>query len=129
MRAWPRCWPNTSKAMVSKSSTLPNPMRGLSLLKTARFDAVVVDVMLPEIEGFEKVSPIRAKSDIPILMLKARGAELQPFGRSTKVGPFLRARRGVNRMPDTDSVGAWLSLAQAGDYTLRDIIRSSRRTL
>lgn len=73
--------------MVSKSNTLPNPMRGLSLLKTARFDAVEVDVMLPEIEGFEKVSPIRAKSDIPILMLKARGAELQPFGRSTKVGP------------------------------------------
>ena len=64
-----------------------HPMRGLSLLKTARFDAVVVDVMLPEIEGFEKASPIRAKSDIPILTLKARGAELQPFGRSTKVGP------------------------------------------
>ena len=31
--------------------------------------------MLPEIDGFEMVSRIRAKSDIPILMLTARGEE------------------------------------------------------
>ncbi len=52
-----------------------HPMRGLALLKTRRFDVVVLDVMLPEIDGFEMVSRIRANSDIPILMLTARGEE------------------------------------------------------
>lgn len=52
-----------------------HPTRGLSLLKTSRFDVVVLDVMLPEIDGFEMVSRIRAISEIPILMLTARGEE------------------------------------------------------
>jgi DNA-binding response OmpR family regulator len=52
-----------------------HPTRGLSLLKGSRFDAVVLDVMLPEIDGFEMVSRIRVGSDIPILMLTARGEE------------------------------------------------------
>ena len=52
-----------------------HPLRGLSLLKSARFDAVVLDVMLPEVDGFEMVSRIRADNDVPILMLTARGDE------------------------------------------------------
>lgn len=51
------------------------PTRGLSLLNKVHFDAVVLDVMLPEIDGFEMVSRIRVDSDIPILMLTARGEE------------------------------------------------------
>ena len=35
----------------------------------------MLDVMLPEMDGFEVVSRIRATSDIPILMLTARGEE------------------------------------------------------
>lgn len=52
-----------------------HPVRGLTLLHNTRYDAVVLDVMLPEIDGFEMVSRIRSNSDIPILMLTARGEE------------------------------------------------------
>ena len=37
------------------------------------FDAVLLDVMLPDLDGFEVCRRIRAGSDIPILMLTARG--------------------------------------------------------
>lgn len=37
--------------------------------------AIILDVMLPEIDGFEVLRRIRARSQIPILMLTARGDE------------------------------------------------------
>jgi DNA-binding response OmpR family regulator len=40
-----------------------------------RLDLVVLDVMLPGISGFQVLRAIRSKSDIPILMLSARGEE------------------------------------------------------
>ena len=40
-----------------------------------RLDLVLLDVMLPGINGFQVLRQIRAKSDIPILMLSARGEE------------------------------------------------------
>lgn len=49
------------------------PSIGLASLKTARFDAVILDVMLPEMDGFEVCRTIRSTSDIPIIMLTARG--------------------------------------------------------
>lgn len=38
-------------------------------------DAVILDVMLPDLEGFEICRRIRANSSLPILMLTARGDE------------------------------------------------------
>lgn len=38
-------------------------------------DAVILDVMLPDLDGFEICRRIRAKSSLPILMLTARGDE------------------------------------------------------
>ncbi len=37
------------------------------------FDAVVLDLMLPDIDGLELCRQLRVRSDIPILMLTARG--------------------------------------------------------
>src|SRR5215471_8979962 len=37
------------------------------------FDAVVLDVMLPDTDGFEICRRVRARSDVPIVMLTARG--------------------------------------------------------
>lgn len=39
------------------------------------WQAVILDVMLPGFDGFEVLKRIRAKSDVPILMLTARGEE------------------------------------------------------
>ncbi len=50
-----------------------HPIKAIELLKTTAFDCVILDVMLPEIDGFETCRRIRAFSQIPIIMLTARG--------------------------------------------------------
>jgi DNA-binding response OmpR family regulator len=49
---------------------------GLAALEGAAFDAVILDVMLPDIDGFEVCRTIRGRAQTPILMLTARGEEL-----------------------------------------------------
>jgi OmpR family response regulator RpaB len=49
------------------------PGAGLTLLRGGGFDAVILDVMLPEMDGFELCRTIRKESSIPIVMLTARG--------------------------------------------------------
>ncbi|MBI5384523.1 MAG: response regulator transcription factor [Verrucomicrobia bacterium] len=48
---------------------------GVERATAERFDAVILDVMLPGLDGFEVLKRIRAKSDVPVLMLTARGEE------------------------------------------------------
>jgi two-component system response regulator RegX3 len=49
---------------------------GLRLALDERFDAVVLDVMLPGLSGAEVCRRLRAQSTVPILMLTARTAEV-----------------------------------------------------
>jgi two-component system, OmpR family, response regulator len=49
------------------------PSDGLAKLRNGAFDAAILDVMLPEMDGFELCRTIRKESDIPIVMLTARG--------------------------------------------------------
>jgi len=49
------------------------PEAGLSLLKKGLFDLVILDVMLPEMDGFEFLRELRKNSAIPVIMLTARG--------------------------------------------------------
>ena len=49
------------------------PSEGLALLHRGGFDAAILDVMLPEQDGFALCRAIRKDSDIPIIMLTARG--------------------------------------------------------
>jgi DNA-binding response OmpR family regulator len=46
---------------------------GLAALKREPFDALILDVMLPDRDGFAVCREIRVASDIPVLMLTARG--------------------------------------------------------
>ncbi|MEY2891417.1 MAG: hypothetical protein RJA98_1325 [Pseudomonadota bacterium] len=49
------------------------PSAGLALLRAGGFDAAILDVMLPEMDGFALCRTIRQESDIPVVMLTARG--------------------------------------------------------
>jgi OmpR family response regulator RpaB len=49
------------------------PSEGLRRLAQGGIDAVILDVMLPEMDGFETLRRIRQTSDVPVLMLTARG--------------------------------------------------------
>ena len=50
-----------------------SPSAGLALLRQGGFDAAILDVMLPEQDGFSLCRAIRKESDIPLVMLTARG--------------------------------------------------------
>ncbi len=49
------------------------PSIGLKKIFREHFDLVILDVMLPEMDGFEVCKEIRKKSNIPIIMLTAKG--------------------------------------------------------
>jgi OmpR family response regulator RpaB len=49
------------------------PLQGIERIRNQQYDLVVLDVMLPEIDGFETCRRIRQFSDVPIIMLTARG--------------------------------------------------------
>jgi two-component system, OmpR family, alkaline phosphatase synthesis response regulator PhoP len=49
---------------------------GLSLFNTTQPTLVILDIMLPDIDGLEICRRIRAKSQVPILMLSARREEV-----------------------------------------------------
>ena len=50
-----------------------HPKEGLKKLKKQSIDLVILDVMLPEMDGFEVCKTIRLRSLVPIIMLTARG--------------------------------------------------------
>lgn len=49
---------------------------GIDQALSGDYDLVVLDVMLPEMDGFEVLRRIRTKSNTPVLMLTARGDDL-----------------------------------------------------
>lgn len=49
--------------------------KGLALAKEQDFDLIMLDIMLPEIDGFSLCREIRRDSIVPILFLTARGRE------------------------------------------------------
>jgi DNA-binding response OmpR family regulator len=48
---------------------------GVERAMAEEFHAVILDVMLPEMDGFEVLRRIRGRSNVPVLMLTARGEE------------------------------------------------------
>ncbi|HEY5847332.1 MAG TPA: response regulator transcription factor [Microlunatus sp.] len=57
-------------------STAENGLEGLQLARFGDFDAVVLDVMLPGLSGYEVVRRLRAEDNwVPVLMLSAKDGE------------------------------------------------------
>ena len=53
-----------------------NGRRALELWRASRPDLILLDVMLPDLDGFEIARQVRSESDIPIIMLTARDHEI-----------------------------------------------------
>ena len=53
----------------------PDGERALGRVVDARADIVVLDIMMPKVDGIEVLRRIRTESTIPVLMLTARGDE------------------------------------------------------
>ena len=50
--------------------------RGLDKALHGKFDLIILDVMLPGLDGFEILRRLRAESRVPVLMLTARGEDV-----------------------------------------------------
>jgi DNA-binding response OmpR family regulator len=55
-----------------KTATEPNGRRAYERILQEKFDLVLLDVMLPEMDGMEICRRVREVSDVPIIMLTAR---------------------------------------------------------
>jgi DNA-binding response OmpR family regulator len=56
--------------------TASNGGTGLTQFRSEKPDLVLLDLMLPELSGMEVARILRRESDVPILMLTARGSEI-----------------------------------------------------
>ena len=50
-------------------------MEAVHLCRTQEFDIIIMDIMMPELDGFSACREIRKVSNVPIIMLSARGEE------------------------------------------------------
>jgi DNA-binding response OmpR family regulator len=96
---------------------------GLRKFFTSRPDLVLLDVSMPGMDGFEVLARIRDLSDVPVLLLTARGVEMEkvrglkagaddyvtkPFGRqelAARIEGLLRRRGEADPEPEVLSDG------------------------
>lgn len=58
-----------------KVVTASSGLEGIQAFRTQSFDLILLDIMLPEIDGYTVCEMIRKESDIPIIILTALDAE------------------------------------------------------
>ncbi len=63
------------KAAGYETVTASNGAQGLSLARREKPDLIVLDLMMPEMDGLDVCRAIRHESDVPIIMLTARVEE------------------------------------------------------
>ncbi|MBP0969470.1 MAG: response regulator transcription factor [Oscillospiraceae bacterium] len=56
-------------------SCASNGMEAVELCRENQYDLIIMDVMMPELDGFSAVAMIRKFSNTPVIMLSARGEE------------------------------------------------------
>ena len=114
----------------------PNALEGLAAVARERFDVVILDLMLPDLDGFEVCRRIRTKSDVPVLMLTARGEDTdrvvgleigaddylsKPFNPRVllaRIRALVRRQKGASRSEDASLRFGRLSIDR-GSRTLR----------
>jgi DNA-binding response OmpR family regulator len=101
--------------------TADNGEDGLFNAEGTDYDAIVLDVMLPGMDGFEVLKNIRKKSEVPVLMLTARGEEasaiIMPLSGSSsrRLQPQRENSWGVVKSSSTreEVLGNWGSRANS----------------
>ena len=58
-----------------KTDEAENGMEAIYKCRETNYDLIIMDIMMPKLDGFSAVKEIKKIADIPILMLSARGEE------------------------------------------------------
>src|SRR5690348_742072 len=92
----------------------PDSRRGLSKALDGGFDLVLLDVMMPGLDGFEILHQVRRRSQVPVIMLTARTAQAdrvagleagaddylpKPFGPEELLARIRAVLRRTSQMP------------------------------
>ena len=56
-----------------KTKVFHNPMKALDSLQASIPDLILLDIMMPEMDGFQLLRKIRETLDVPVIMLTAKG--------------------------------------------------------
>ena len=114
----------------------PNGRLGLRDFHSWRPDLVVLDVAMPELDGWGVLERIRDLSDVPVLMLTARGDELErvrglqsgaddyvvkPFGRQELIARVEALLRRAARGTPQDEVEIYADDYLTIDYAQRAV--------
>jgi two-component system response regulator CpxR len=118
-----------------------NGEAGLSRATSGEHVIIVLDVMLPGINGFEVLRRFRAKSKLPVLMLTARGEDIdrivgleigaddylsKPFNPRELVARIRAVLRRTN--PDADADDTRADILRVGDVEMDTSTRVVRRS-
>lgn len=116
-----------------------NGMEAVEKCRSRQYDLVIMDVMMPELDGFSACREIRKTSQVPMLMLSARGEEydrihgfelgvddyvVKPFSPKElmmRVGAILKRSGGMARQEaDVVTIGTLVVDFTARRVTLDD---------
>lgn len=117
-------------------TTVSEGWEGLRRSREEHFDLVVLDVMLPGLDGFELCKRLRAASDVPILMLTARddipdrvtGLNLGADDYLTKPFSFVELLARIRAILRRRGVAALKTRLQTGDVILERDARTVERS-
>jgi len=108
-----------------------NGPSGLARAVEERFDLILLDIMLPGLDGFEVLTQLRRRSNVPVIILTARGARedcvrgltlgaddylSKPFGPeelAARIAAVLRRSQNAQVTPQVDVSVGRLRLAPA----------------
>jgi two-component system response regulator CpxR len=110
---------------------------GLAAADASPYALVILDVMLPEVNGLDVLRGLRTKSNVPVIMLTARGREIdrivgleigaddylaKPFSSRellARINAVLRRTRSTGTAPDEDRLTVGDLVMEVGARTVR----------
>jgi DNA-binding response OmpR family regulator len=119
-----------------------NGVEALDKVRTSLPDLVILDVMMPEMDGFETLSVLREVSNVPVIMLtvradeedKVRGLELgaddyvtKPFGARELVSRVKAVLRRTESTVSPDEAVLKIDDRLSIDYNRREVIVEGKR--
>jgi len=115
------------EGLVAEGFDVTRVATGQAALEAERVDLVLLDLRLPDIDGFAVCRQLRARSDVPIIMVTAKGEEIdrvvglelgaddymvKPFSPKELVARVRAILRRTSAAPDA------VELIRAGDVTI-----------
>ncbi len=123
--------------------TVNNGKQGVEQALAREYMLVILDVMLPELNGFDVLRKIRESSKVPVIMLTARGDDVdrivglelgaddylpKPFNPRELVARIRAIQRRVETVEPKDVVGQDAADLKVGDVVLCRTKRTVKRS-